>query len=142
MNVLKIIGFGVFFLAFASAAQADKKDDVARLMKELKSKDVMSVEIIRLAKHKHDKEEDVKMDEGKKAGDILLSLNGLAVNAQGVSRCHHSLARERNDSPDVIVRLPVLLADEYQDQVDAGTISIVGREHDHAALALWNLRPT
>ena len=39
MNVLKIIGFGVFFLTFASAAQADKKDDVARLMKELKSKD-------------------------------------------------------------------------------------------------------
>jgi HEAT repeat protein len=39
MNLLKTIGTVAVFLAFASAALADKKEDVARLMKELKSKD-------------------------------------------------------------------------------------------------------
>src|SRR5437763_9207500 len=39
MIVIRISGSGVFCLAFASAALADKKEDVARLMKELKSKD-------------------------------------------------------------------------------------------------------
>ena len=40
MNTLKRIGAGLVLLALVPAAVADKKDDVARLMKELKSKDV------------------------------------------------------------------------------------------------------
>ena len=40
MNMLKRIGAGIVLLIFASLALADKKEDVARLMKELKSKDV------------------------------------------------------------------------------------------------------
>src|SRR6266481_2275815 len=40
MNMLKRIGAGLVLLALVPAAVADKKDDVARLMKELKSKDV------------------------------------------------------------------------------------------------------
>ena len=40
MNALKAIAVALGILAFVPAAVADKKDDVARLMKELKSKDV------------------------------------------------------------------------------------------------------
>src|SRR2546425_3508147 len=40
MNVLKMIVVGSIVSAMASPCLADKKDDVARLMKELKSKDV------------------------------------------------------------------------------------------------------
>jgi len=40
MNVLKKIGTGIILVMFVSSALADKKDDIARLMKELKSKDV------------------------------------------------------------------------------------------------------
>src|SRR5919201_639197 len=40
MNVLKKIGTGIVLMMLTSTALADKKDDVARLIKELKSKDV------------------------------------------------------------------------------------------------------
>jgi HEAT repeat protein len=40
MNTLKRISAGLVLLALVPAAMADKKEDVARLMKELKSKDV------------------------------------------------------------------------------------------------------
>src|SRR6266446_4284045 len=39
MNVLKTIVVGLVFSAMVSPCLADKKDDVARLMKELKAKD-------------------------------------------------------------------------------------------------------
>jgi HEAT repeat protein len=40
MNVLKTIGIGVVLLALAPVVAADKKEDVARLMKELKARDI------------------------------------------------------------------------------------------------------
>ena len=40
MNVLKVIAIGLGIMVLVPAAVADKKDDVARLVKELKSKDV------------------------------------------------------------------------------------------------------
>src|SRR5260370_25683066 len=39
MNALKMIGAGLVFACLVSPSLADKKDDVARLMKELKAKD-------------------------------------------------------------------------------------------------------
>jgi HEAT repeat protein len=40
MNSLKSIAVGLIILAFASVARGDKKEDVARLIKELKARDV------------------------------------------------------------------------------------------------------
>ena len=40
MNVLKMLGVGLVLVTLVSPCLADKKEDVARLMKELKARDI------------------------------------------------------------------------------------------------------
>lgn len=137
MNVLKITGLGVALLALVPTAMADKKEDVARLMKELKSRDSKT----RIA----------AAQELGHIGQIKKSLTEPAVPAL-IDALHDSDAGVRKAAaealgkvdPDVKVAVPALISalKDKAPPVRQATASALGQIGPDAKDAVPALRET